>query len=307
MSVGWVAGSTRARLLLGRRLGREAAFDLARAGSTAAALAELAAGPYGRHGDVGSDLASAQRAIAATTLLNLRLLAGWLPPGAVGVVRALAGWYELVNIEDRLAYLLGHDAEHPFELGSLTLAWSTVQQAQTPSDLRAALAASAWGDPGSEEPADVHLSLRLAWARRVLAEAPEAQAWVGGALAVLVARELFLHGDDVRSSAALESILGAGWERAATIPALVRSLPGDAAWALAAIAEPDELWRAEMGWWARVERDAEAMVRGHREGREAVVGVVALMAADSRRASAALESAARGGGGVLEEVLGAAG
>jgi hypothetical protein len=31
------------------------------------------------------------------------------------------------------------------------------------------------------------------------------------------------------------------------------------------------------------------------------------MAADARRASAALESAARGGGGVLEEVLGAAG
>ena len=307
MSVGWVAGSTRARLLLGRRLGREGALELARAGSTAAALAQLAAGPYGR-GEVGTDLAGAQRAIAATTLLNLRLLAGWLAPGAVGVVRSLAGWFELVNVEDRLAYLLGHEAEQPFELGSLTLAWSAVQRAQTPSDVRAALAATAWGDPGSEEPADVHLSLRLAWARRVLAEAPEARAWVGGALAVLGARELFLHGGDVRSSRILESMLGAGWERAATVPALAWSLPGEAAWALEGIAEPEELWRAEAGWWARVEHDAEAMVRGHREGREAVVGVVALLAADARRTAAALGSASRGvRDAVFEEVLGAVG
>ena len=306
MSVGWVAGSTRARLLLGRRLGLEPALALARSHSTAEALATLAAGPYGRHGDVGADLAAAQRAIAATTLLHLRILAGWLPPGAVGLVRALAGWFELANIEDRLAYLLGHEPGHPFELGSLTLAWSAVERAQTPGDLRAALAASAWGDPGSEEPDDVHASLRVAWARRVLAEVPEAQAWVGGALAVLVARMLS-DGAAVRASTALTSILGAGWSRAVTVRALAQSLPTDAAWALGGIAEPEDLWRAETAWWARVERDGEAMVSGHREGRHAVIGVVALLAADARRAAAALEAAARGSGDVFEEIVGAAG
>jgi hypothetical protein len=307
MSVGWVAGSTRARLLLGRRLGAGPALALARSSSMAEALATLAAGPYGRHGDVGADLAAAQRAIAATTLLNLRLLAGWLPPSAVGLVRALAGWFELANIEDRLAYLLGHEPGHPFELGSLTLAWSTVGRAQTTGDLRAALAASAWGDPGGEEPDAVHASLRVAWARRVLAEVPEAQAWVGGALAVLVARMLSSRGAGVGSSTALTSILGTRFDRAVTVGALAQSLPAAAAWALEGIAEPEDLWRAETAWWTRVERDAEAMVSGHREGRHAVIGVVALLAADARRAAAALEAAARGSGDVFEEIVGAAG
>lgn len=307
MSVGWVAGSTRARLLLARRLGLGPAKALARSRSTGEALAGLAAGPYGRHGDVGADIATAQRAIAATTLLHLRLLAGWLPPGAVGVVRALAGWFEQANIEDRLAYLLGHEPVHPFELGSLTLAWPAVERAQTPGDLRTALAASAWGDPRSEEPDDVHASLRVAWARRVLAEVPEARTWVGGALAMLVTRLRLSDGAAVQASPALTSILGADWNRAVTVQALAQSLPADAAWALEGIEEPDELWRAEIGWWARVERDAEAMVSGHREGRHAVVGVVALLAADARRAAAALEAAARGSGDVFEEVVGATG
>jgi hypothetical protein len=307
MSLGWVAGTTRARLLLGGRLGAGRASELARAGSEAEAVAALAAGPYGRREDVGADLAGAQRAIAATLLLRLRLLAGWLPPGATGVVRGLAGWFELANIEDRLAYLLGHEPEPPFELGSLTLAWPTLQSAQTPAELRAALAASAWGDPGGEEPSAVHVSLRLAWARRVLTEAPEAGAWVGGALAILLARELLHGGDVLRSSPRLGAILGVGWEHATTVQVLARSLPREAAWALDGIDGPDELWRAEARWWDRVERDADRMARGHREGRRAVVGVVALLAADARRAAAALESAARDGTDAYEEILGAAG
>jgi hypothetical protein len=49
------------------------------------------------------------------------------------------------------------------------------------------------------------------------------------------------------------------------------------------------------------------MAGGHREGRRAVVGVIALLAADARRAAAALESAARDGADVYEEIFGAAG
>jgi hypothetical protein len=306
MSLGWVAGTTRARLLLHGCLGSARAGELARAASGAEAVAALAAGPYGRHEEIRADVATAQRAIAATVLLRLRLLAGWLPPGEIGAVRALAGWFELVNIEDRLAYLLGHEPQPPFELGSLTLAWPAVQGAQTPAELREALSASAWGDPGGEEPPLVHVSLRLAWARRVLAEAPEAGAWVGGALAILLARGP-LHAGEITSFSRVDAVLGVGWERATTVPALARSLPREAAWALDGIDGPDELWRAEARWWARVERDAERMAGGHREGRRAVVGVIALLAADARRAAAALESAARDGDDVYEEIFGAAG
>jgi hypothetical protein len=292
MSAGWVAGSVRGRLLLGRRLGRGPALDLARAGSAGEALALLAASPYGRGAELAGDVAQAQRAIAGTLLLHLRLLAGWLPPAGVGVVRALAGWFELVNVEDRLAYLLGHEPEHPFELGSLSVSWPALSRAQTPGDLRAALAASAWGDPGSEEPVDVHVSLRAAWARRVLAEAPEAHDWVGGALALLAARGL-VRGAALRS-AALTPLLGTAWERAQTVQALAAALPANAAWALEGCGDPADLWRAEAAWWSRVERDGEELARGSREGRGAVVGVVALLAADARRASLALAAAARG-------------
>jgi hypothetical protein len=45
------------------------------------------------------------------------------------------------------------------------------------------------------------------------------------------------------------------------------------------------------------------MVRGHREGRRAVIGAAALLAADARRVSAALGAAARAPG-AAEEVLG---
>ena len=292
MSAGWVAGSVRGRLLLGRRLGLGPALDLARAGTPGEALSLLAASPYGRGAEPPEGVAAAQRAIAETLLLHLRLLAGWLPPAGVGAVRALAGWFELVNVEDRLAYLLGHEPEPSFELGSLFVSWPSLSRAQTPGDLRAALAASSWGDPGSEEPEDVHVSLRAAWARRVLAEAPEARSWVEGALALLVAHALAAR--RALRPEKLAPLLGNAWVDARTLPSLADCLPSSAAWALAGCAEPDDLWRAEAAWWERVERDAEELARGSREGRGAVVGVVALLAVDARRASLAVAAAARG-------------
>ena len=48
-------------------------------------------------------------------------------------------------------------------------------------------------------------------------------------------------------------------------------------------------WR----WWRAVEADAEAMVRSHRAGREAVVGAVALLALDAVRVATALAVAAQ--------------
>lgn len=302
MSVGWVAGSARARLLLGRCVGSERARQIA-ARPPDEAVVLLAGTVYGRHGDLGADLGAAQRSIAATLLLHLRLLAGWLPPGALGVMRALAAWFELANVEDRLAYLLGGDAEHPFDLGSLATAWSVLGAAQSPAELRAGLAASAWGDPESEEPHDVHLALRLAWARRLVVEVPETREWVGGALGLLLARERLLLQQEPRPGGAAVLGLGAGWERALSVAELAAALPRDAAWPLEGVAEPEDLWRAEAAWWARLERDAEAMVRGHREGRHAAVGAVVLLAVDAHRVQGALAAAARDGAAGLEEVL----
>jgi hypothetical protein len=302
--VGWVAGSARARLLLGHRVGREGARRLA-ALAPDEALAALASTHYGRHEEEAGDLRAAQRAVAESTLFELRILAGWLPPGATGLVRTLAAWFELSNIEDRLAYLLGGDAERPFDLGSLATAWPSLADSQSPGELRAALASSPWGDPESEEPHDVHLALRLAWARRLLAEVPEGHAWVGGALGILLARERLLVEGEPRPEATAGLGLGSVWARAVSVPTLAATLPRDAAWALEGIAEPGELWRAEAAWWRRVEADAEAMVAGRREGRRVVLGAVALLAADARLVIAALEAAARGAGS-LEEVLGEA-
>ena len=306
MRPGWVAGSVRARLLLGRRLGREAALALATSPSLDDALARLAATPYGRELVPGSGLEEAQRAVLTTTLWHLRVLAGWLPPRGADVIRSLAAWYELANIEDRLAYLSGGLARRPFELGALAAAWPQALAARTPTDLRAALASSPWGDPGGETPEAIHLGLRLAWARRVLVDVPEATAWVAGAAALALARELFVAKRRVDGLGAHRLPgLAPGWEGASGIPELVQRLPARAAWALSGIEAPEDIWRAESAWWTTVEDDANQLARDSRSGRAVIVGVIAALAVDARRVAAALGVAARGGDPQLVEELGA--
>src|SRR3972149_286485 len=104
MSIGWVGASVRARLLLRRRVGQGRAAQIARSPSLRDALLGLAGTAYGRELEPGLRLEAAQRAVAAATLLHLRLLSGWLPPGRAEVLRALAAWYELANVEDRLVH-----------------------------------------------------------------------------------------------------------------------------------------------------------------------------------------------------------
>ncbi|MGZ4389988.1 MAG: hypothetical protein ACXVZL_11470, partial [Gaiellaceae bacterium] len=84
MSGGWVAGSVRARLLVAeRRLGAEGAADVAAAESLQEALVRLGRSPYRREVALEQDLEQAQRAVAQAALLNLRVLAGWLPADAL--------------------------------------------------------------------------------------------------------------------------------------------------------------------------------------------------------------------------------
>lgn len=295
MSGAWISGGVRARLLVSeRRLGLEGARELATAPTLRDALVVLGRSPYRRELSLELSLEEAQRTLAAKTLIDLRLLAGWLPPEALALLRTLAGWFELANIEERLAYLGGAPGRRPFELGSLASAWPRAAEAQSLEELRRALAPTGWGDPGGETPAELGLGLRLAWARRVADTAPGARHWAAGAVALLVAQFLFVAGVPVEAlQLPRVRLLGATWQNAGTYARFVEALPPEAAWALAGTETPAELWRAEASWWRRVEDGAEALLHHSLGDPEVVVGAAALLAADARRASAALAAAVR--------------
>lgn len=82
MGAGWVAGVTRARALRTGCLGAEGTGQVAASRELDDALRYLAATPY-RHDVIpGATPAEAQRAVSATLLWHLRVLAGWQPAAA---------------------------------------------------------------------------------------------------------------------------------------------------------------------------------------------------------------------------------
>lgn len=302
MGASWVAGSVRARLLLQHRVGTETARLVAEAGSLENALGFLSAAgvvPAARD----STLEAAQRAVAGTLALRIRLLAAWFPRDGAAAIRALASWFELVNIEDRLAYFGGAELRSPYELGLLASIWTGAAASQGVDELRRLLAGSSWGDPGSDDPADLHLALRLAWARRVSSQVPVARPWSAGAVAILLAGELFVSGRPVDDDLVQRVRLGGSWAAAGSVAELRELLPGIAAWALDGIDDPADLWRAELAWWRRVAADAELLTRSPLEGSDVMLGVVALLAYDAMLLGVALAAAARGGSPAAREVL----
>ena len=298
MSAGWVAGSVRARALARRRLGAEAARRLAACGSLAEALQLLAVTPYGRWIRAGQSLAAAQHGIAEGILWDLRVLAGWLPPGGVRLMRALAGWFEIANVDELLSALAGRPADDLFRLGALATAWPRLRRSASPGELRAALTASPWKDPGGTSEQALRVGMRVRLAGRIAALDAPAPVWAAGAVAILVAGERFAAGRplDPVLGAAAQSMLGPAAADAGTIDEMAARLPARLAWVLSEVRGPGELWRAEAGWWARVERDGFTLLRISALDRPSVLGGVAVLAADARRARAALEIAARGGG-----------
>lgn len=303
MNPGWVAGSVRARLLLGRRAGPEVARELARSESLGQALELLAGTSYARGAALGPGLEEAQRAVAGSVALSCRILAAWLPRDASVGIRAMASWFELANLEDRIAYLVGGELRPPFELGALSSVWEAAAAAGSLDELRRLLGRSTWGDPGSDEPQDLQRWLRLSWARRVTRQAPAASAWAGGALAILLAAEMFVAGRFFEPQLARRLGLGEAWHDASGIAELRERLPARAGWALAGIEEPAELWRAELSWWRRVSLDAETMTRTRLDDPAVVVAAVALLGIDAVRVNAALAVAERAGSVPALEVL----
>ena len=302
MSARWVAGSVRARLLLQHRVGAETARLVAQAGSLESAIGLLSASGSVPDARVTS-LEASQRDVAALLALRIRLLAAWLPQDAAGGLRPLASWFELVNIEDRLAYFGGAELRAPYELGIFSTVWAGAAATQSVDELRDMLAGSSWGDPGSDDPEDIHLALRLAWARRVAAQVPAARPWAAGAVALLLAAELFVAGRGVDDELVRRVRLGRSWPQAGSLAELRGLLPRAGAWALAGIDDPADIWRAELAWWRRVAADAELMTRSRLDGSDVVIGAVALLAYDAMLLTVALAVAARGGSATAQEVF----
>ncbi len=307
MSAGWVAGGVRARVLASRRIGAAQSRRVATCGSLADAVAMLDATAYRiapglwRTGsrDPRQQLGAAQYAIAGRVLWDLRVLAGWLPQGGASIMRALAGWFEIANVAERLREMDGGEPGQYFELGALATAWPRLRRAPTSADMRAILAASAWNDPGGDTAEAVQAGMRARWAQRVAQLGEPARTWAGAALALLVAAEP--SGGDQLGNAVLTSVASSLLGPAAGAPTaaeLAATLPGRLAWVLDPGTSAGDLWRCEAGWWARVEREGHALLAGAGFDYKPVVGAAVVLAADARRLCSALEIAARGGSGI---------
>jgi hypothetical protein len=292
VNTGWTAASVRGRGLLRRLVGVDGARALAAAPSLEDALDLLGATPYAREVRPGMPLGEAQHAVAAVALWHLRILAGWSPPLGAGPLHLLAGRLEIANITGHLAALSGLPAPEPYRLGSLATAWPAVAAARTGTEVRAALAASAWGDPGADRAADIALSLQFAWARRIYDDAPGAADWAVSMAALLVARSLAA-GVPIPDPAAAHAshLLGHDWLGATSAALLATRVPRPAARLLANLEDTDSLWQAEARWWSRVGADAEGLAARSRPDATVVVGVAALFGVDAFLIRAALATA----------------
>ena len=192
MTVGWVAGSVRARAMSRRRLGRHGVRALAGRVSLGDALATLDGSPYGHDVRPGQSLEQAQRSVVETFVWNMRVLSGWVPRDGVTVLRVLLGAVEISNTADHLQRLAGDSVAAPFRLGALATAWPRLTRTTPPDEVRQVLAASAWGDPGTAAARDIVLAMRTCLADRAMAAVPSAAAWAAGATAEAFG-ELYAH------------------------------------------------------------------------------------------------------------------
>jgi hypothetical protein len=309
-----VAGSVRARVLAGQRIGADGAKRLAACNSLAQALAVLDETAYRIApgllppglSDPQQRLAAVQRAIGEAVLWDLRVLAGWLPQEGTPLMRVLAGWFEIANVSELLRALRADGSREYFELGALATAWPQLRLSHNVADVRRALARSAWKDPGGDWPAAVEVGLRARWAQRVAAVGEPARTWAAAAVALLVAGERFdpHRPDNPVLGSTASALLGRSSLATSTVAELAAALPDALSWVFDAGTSASDLWRNEMAWWSRLERDGLSLLARPGFDQKAVIGATAVLAADARRVWSALEIAARGGGsaGVFDVV-----
>lgn len=296
MSTAWVAVGVRSTAMRRRRLGLPATLALAASPSLQAALQVLVGGPYGHDVRADQTLAQAQRAVVATLVWNLRVLAGWAPREGVALLRVLAAPIEACNIDEHLRAPSGGSVP-PYSLGALATAWPRLAATTDVPGLRRVLAQSPWGDPGSDDRHEISVAIRLSLAERVCLDVPDARRWAEGAAALVLARELGFRAAPPTARVRLiaSRVLGRAAGQAGSLAALRAALPASARWALGDATEPEQLWRVEAAWWARVDDDAAGMARQGGSDARTLVGTVARLAVDAWRVRAALELAARGG------------
>ncbi|MFL4952505.1 hypothetical protein ACJ6WE_35465 [Streptomyces sp. MMS24-I31] len=278
-------------------MGAEGARDLARSGDLDEALRRLAATPYHARLRGTAGLSQAQRAVSQTLLWHLRVLAGWLPRDGVRMLRPLAAGFETANVAGRFRTERGSAPPAAYELGALATASRALARAAAPGELRAALAASSWGDPGDETAGSVLTTMRLTAAQRTATAVPAARRWAAGRAALVTARERYVHrrrlGETARRAAA--AVLGARALEASGYEDFRRALPSAARWAVTDVDTPTDLWRAETHWWHTLGTDGRGMMHTARHDATAVVGAVAVLSADCWAVRAALAVAERGG------------
>jgi hypothetical protein len=320
MSAEWVAATVRARAMARRRLGPVATRRLAAAPSLAVARAALAGTAYaeaaapaalsapgsGSHPGSsselylgsGDELASAQRAVAAAVLWQVRVLAGWMPSRGTPIARAVVAGFERENIVGQLRRLRGGTPPEPFELGSLSTAWNRVRATASVPDLLAELAASPWGDIGVDDTAGVRDALGAAWLRRLALDLPSARPWATTAAVLLVARALLVEGVAPPPAAVvqLDGVLGRRWHDATTLDQLRAGLDAGAHRSLDGVGSVQQLWSAETGLWDALGQGGARLLRRPLPGPDRVVGALALLAADAFGVRAALAAAATGSG-----------
>jgi hypothetical protein len=310
VSTSWVAGVVRAKALARRRVGAAGARAIAANTGLDDAVAALAGTPYGHDVQPGQSLEQAQHAAAATLLWNMRVLAGWLPRPGADVVRLLAAAFELADVDEHLALLDGDPPGPTYALGTLDTAWTRTASTTSLDAAASVLATSSWRLREVHTRREVVLGLRLAWADAVVAGVPEAAPWARAATALVVLREVLREGRSLPPVLEQRAgdVLGPGFVAALTgrspdLALLRRSLPRDATWVLEGVDDVADLWRAEVGWWHRIERDGFGLLRGSSYDQRPVVGAAAVLGVDAWRVRAALETAARGGSAAEVEVF----
>lgn len=297
MSAGWVAAQVRSRSLASHCVGPAGARELAGAGSLDAALGILATSSYGERLHPGLNLAASEHEVFASVLWNLRVLAGWSPALGASRFHALAGVFELMNLQGDLARIEGHQCPVPFELGSLASVSSRVAPL-TIGELRDVLRRSPWGDPGALDATGVSIALQFALARRIVDDVPEAVQWAQTYAALVLSRLVNDDGPldtDSTSAANARAVLGSRALSATSLRELHDVLPRDVASILKGVTGPDDLWLAEAQWRTRLWDEALERFRRGGAGPETVVAAIALQFADAWRVRTALEVAARTG------------
>jgi hypothetical protein len=235
--------------------------------------------------------------VFASVLWNLRVLAGWSPALGASRFHAIAGVFELMNLQGDLARIEGHQCPVPFELGSLASVSSRVAPL-TIGELRDVLRRSPWGDPGALDATGVSIALQFALARRIVDDVPEAVQWAQTYAALVLSRLVNDDGPldtESTSAANARAILGSRALSATSLRELHDVLPRDVASILKGATGPDDLWLAEAQWRTRLWDEALERLRRGGAGPETVVAAIALQFADAWRVRTALEVAARAG------------